>query len=486
MKFAIVSQAKDPAVTYALLVGIGSSLVKQAAKDFASFWETLPCEVDVFLTAAAVPEDRCLMLVVDDIPEAPSALAYHSLTASGRPMLRLGWETIKQNGGTLIKGPNSMSSAMSHEVLETIADPYVGFWSDFNDGLNEIALEVCLSGDTEIATPSGPVTIAKLAGSGMPAEIFGVTSNGKSRSAIATNIRMTKKLANICVVTLADGRTIRCTKEHRIMLSDGSYCVAGDLDIGSKLFDVRPSSSRSNATDCRRTHTEFFGESDAEFFIRSDNYDITFGKFGASMTRPLKVSVPPHSTFDRRVNHIFSMSPKKKVFGIRASSVVTNMADFISVRDRSNEMFVRQAVNGEMFASESHLTVSGCGDRSGPAPTSFSTFHASKECIRSRSQRSSISPSKPRIKSAMSFISGSMQAAKTFGKMWTEAPFNGTCSHGAIVASVEDAGYSDVFDLSVPATKNVILANGLVVHNCDPVQGDSYEIDGIAVSNSNA
>lgn len=142
MKFAIVSQAKDPAVSYSLLVGIGTSLVKQAATDFASFWETLPCEVDVFLTAAAVPEDRCLMLIVDDIPEAPNALAYHSITPAGRPMLRLGWETIKANGGTLIKGGGSMSSAMSHEVLETIGDPYVGWWSDF-DGTREIALEVC-------------------------------------------------------------------------------------------------------------------------------------------------------------------------------------------------------------------------------------------------------------------------------------------------------------------------------------------------------
>ena len=54
--------------------------------------------------------------------------------------------------------------------------------------------------------------------------------------------------------------------------------------------------------------------------------------------------------------------------------------------------------------------------------------------------------------------------------------------HGPVVDSVQAAGKADVYDIHVPETHNFSVAGGIYVHNCDPVQGLSYEITGIKVS----
>jgi hypothetical protein len=81
-------------------------------------------------------------VIRDYIPEAPDALAYHTTDARGRPKLVIGWGVVKSNGGTPYTGALSLSATLSHEVLETIIDPYVNFWADL-DADHEVALEVC-------------------------------------------------------------------------------------------------------------------------------------------------------------------------------------------------------------------------------------------------------------------------------------------------------------------------------------------------------
>jgi hypothetical protein len=157
MKFAIVNEAADPTVAPAL-GAIAEALAIQSARDFPLFWESQGVEVSVFPNIGAVPADYSVFHIADAIPEAPDALAYHTVVL-GRPTLKLGWETIKANGGSLTTGGASLSSAMSHEICETIADPYCSWYGDWPaDPKKKVCLEVCdpVEGDSyEITTTNG-------------------------------------------------------------------------------------------------------------------------------------------------------------------------------------------------------------------------------------------------------------------------------------------------------------------------------------------
>lgn len=76
--------------------------------------------------------------LVDEIPEAPGALAYHSKEGD-RPFMRIGCKVILDNGGAVLWDPSNInavtvSSAFSHELLETAEDIDCNDWCDGADG----------------------------------------------------------------------------------------------------------------------------------------------------------------------------------------------------------------------------------------------------------------------------------------------------------------------------------------------------------------
>lgn len=141
MKIGIVDLSGDSRVTQDGLVRIAAALMRQANEHFAGWWESASCTIGVFSTLASVPADYWPFQLVKTLSD-PNALACHTVDAQGRPSLYCGTDVIFDNGGTLSSGSNSISAAMSHEVLEAIADAYVDFWCDFPDGSREVALEV--------------------------------------------------------------------------------------------------------------------------------------------------------------------------------------------------------------------------------------------------------------------------------------------------------------------------------------------------------
>jgi hypothetical protein len=142
MKIGIYSESSDVTLTRFALERIGSALDAQVARDLAGWWEVQPVSIGVFAGEKDTPGDYLHCVVKDYIPEAPDALAYHTTDARGRPKLVIGWGVVKGNGGTQYYGSLSLSATLSHEVLETIIDPYVNFWADF-DYEHEVAMEIC-------------------------------------------------------------------------------------------------------------------------------------------------------------------------------------------------------------------------------------------------------------------------------------------------------------------------------------------------------
>jgi hypothetical protein len=145
--FHIVNETKqyaaDPVsgekLDAALLIRAAKALTIHMARDFAAHWENLPQFFSVGLLADA-PKDAAIFHLVDTIPEAPDALAYHTVDAHGRPVLRLGVQTILANGGSLHTGPDSITAAMCHEVDETWVDGSCELYT-YYDGTKKMAYE---------------------------------------------------------------------------------------------------------------------------------------------------------------------------------------------------------------------------------------------------------------------------------------------------------------------------------------------------------
>jgi DNA gyrase subunit B len=100
----------------------------------------------------------------------------------------------------------------------------------------------CFSGDTLVALADGRALsfMELVAEQSEGKEHFGYTirKDGKIGLQRLINARMTKAQARVVRVTLDNGQSIVCTPDHRFMLRDGSYKVAGDLAPNDSLMPL--------------------------------------------------------------------------------------------------------------------------------------------------------------------------------------------------------------------------------------------------------
>ena len=87
------------------------------------------------------PADAFPLVLLDD-PDHAGALGYHTEDPNGRVWGRVFAKPVLSNGGTMLNGSLSVSTVLSHEVLETFVDKSVNFWADKLDGKTMIAMEI--------------------------------------------------------------------------------------------------------------------------------------------------------------------------------------------------------------------------------------------------------------------------------------------------------------------------------------------------------
>ena len=95
---------------------------------------------------------------------------------------------------------------------------------------------VCLTGDTEIYTSTGIEKIEDLVG-----KTIKVLSYDDDKGIIVSDyctVQVTGEVNELIEIELEDGSMIKCTPDHRLMLSDGSYKMAKDLTESDKLMEV--------------------------------------------------------------------------------------------------------------------------------------------------------------------------------------------------------------------------------------------------------
>jgi hypothetical protein len=152
----LFDQTGDAALC-AALPSVAAALQRQCNEHFAGPWNKSQVAIEVpTMTGSAafteVPREALASTTPDAWPcfivpelDDPQALAYHT-TAQGKPVLYVGRNVVMQNGGTISSSPVSISSAASHEILETLGDPFADFWSNqpnLPDSPLMVALEAC-------------------------------------------------------------------------------------------------------------------------------------------------------------------------------------------------------------------------------------------------------------------------------------------------------------------------------------------------------
>jgi len=100
----------------------------------------------------------------------------------------------------------------------------------------------CFTGDTVVKMLDGNnKTMKELADMGTEHRfwVYACKPDGTIVPALAHNAHKTMVATSLCKVTLDNGRSIKCTPDHRFMLRNGMYKKAKDLNAGDSLMPMR-------------------------------------------------------------------------------------------------------------------------------------------------------------------------------------------------------------------------------------------------------
>lgn len=106
----------------------------QVQKHAAPAWGQLPIPVVYAAHEEEAPPGAWVIAVLDD-PDQADALGWHTESQGELIFGRVFAAPVLDNGGAVLTGSLSVSSVLSHEVLETLVDPHVNLWADNGEGV---------------------------------------------------------------------------------------------------------------------------------------------------------------------------------------------------------------------------------------------------------------------------------------------------------------------------------------------------------------
>ncbi len=149
MLIAILNQSTK--ITEPQAIRMTQAIAKQVRVDAAPIWDKAPASIIYYGTFApdekemprTVPADAHGITIVDSIPDQPSGvLGYHTEDEGGKIWGVVAASPSLDNGAQALTGDWSVSSVLSHEVLEMFVDPNCNLWA--SDGKGTVySLEVC-------------------------------------------------------------------------------------------------------------------------------------------------------------------------------------------------------------------------------------------------------------------------------------------------------------------------------------------------------
>jgi hypothetical protein len=151
MLIAILNQST--LVANADVATMTEAIATQIQFDAAPIWDRAPAAVVFYTDPAAVPAGAHSITIVDTIQDQPKGvLGLHTEDQSAQLFGVVAAKPELDNGGQVTTGDWSVSSTLSHEVLEMFVDPNCNLWA--NDGKGTAySLEVC----DPVEAPTYPV-----------------------------------------------------------------------------------------------------------------------------------------------------------------------------------------------------------------------------------------------------------------------------------------------------------------------------------------
>ena len=153
MLIAILNQST--VVGNADVATMTEAIASQVQNDVAPVWDRAPAEVVFYTDPTAVPAGAYGIAIVDTIDDQPQGvLGFHTEAQVAQMWGVVAAQPELDNGGKATTGDWSVSSTLSHEVLETFVDPNCNLWA--NDGKGSVySLEVCDPVEAPTYTVSG-------------------------------------------------------------------------------------------------------------------------------------------------------------------------------------------------------------------------------------------------------------------------------------------------------------------------------------------
>lgn len=109
------------------------AVAKQVRHHAAPVWGLMPIPVMFSSTATDAAPGTWVIAVLDDSDQA-GALGWHTEDQGDLIYGRVFAKPVLDNGGDALTAQLSVASVLSHEVLETMADPHVNGWYDNGQG----------------------------------------------------------------------------------------------------------------------------------------------------------------------------------------------------------------------------------------------------------------------------------------------------------------------------------------------------------------
>ena len=172
-------------------------------------------------------------------PQKPGEHCYFSVPAA--PVDKPGQDVIYHRGvlEKIVREcgytATSGNEAMAIVYAETAKEGFSGIGISFGSGMTN-----CLSGDTKVPLLDGTEKTMEELANGAAGESFWVyssTPEGRIVPGLAHHPRQTG-VQPVLRVHLDDGTHFDCTRDHRVMLRDGSFLEAGDLAPGTSLMPL--------------------------------------------------------------------------------------------------------------------------------------------------------------------------------------------------------------------------------------------------------
>ena len=141
MLIAILNQSTVVADTD--VATMTEAIASQVQFDVAPIWDRAPAAVVFYTDPTAVPTAAHGIAIVDTIQDQPKGvLGFHTEGPGGKLWGVVAAKPALDHGGRATTGDWSVSSLLSHEVLEMFVDPNCNLWA--NDGKGSAySFEVC-------------------------------------------------------------------------------------------------------------------------------------------------------------------------------------------------------------------------------------------------------------------------------------------------------------------------------------------------------